>query len=60
MRLAERRLRGALLALDQADLVNTPAWKRGGLEDAYAQEMNAYERLLRRDDGSPKTAERTP
>jgi hypothetical protein len=60
VRLAERRLREALLALDQADLVNTPAWKRGGLEDAHAQEMNAYERLLRRDDGSPKASERTP
>jgi hypothetical protein len=46
--------------LEQADLVTTPARKRAGLEDAYAQEMKAYERLLRRDDGSPNASERTP
>ncbi len=57
IRLAERRLREALLALDQAEVVNAPAWKRGGLEDAYGQEMKAYERLLRRDDGSSKACE---
>jgi hypothetical protein len=57
VRLAERCLHETLLALDQAEVVNAPAWKRGGLEAAYAQEMKAYERLLRRDDGSSKACE---
>jgi len=57
VRLAERRLHETLLVLDQAEVVDAPAWKRGGLEDAYVQEMKAYERLLRRDDGSSKACE---
>jgi hypothetical protein len=57
VRLAERRLHENLLALDQAEVVDASAWKRGGLEDAYAQDMKAYERLLRREDGSSKACE---
>jgi hypothetical protein len=46
VRLAERRVREAMLAIDQAAVMNIPAWKRGHLELTYVQELNAYERLL--------------
>jgi len=48
-RLAERRVREAMLAMDQAALTNAPAWKLEHLEATYVQELNAYERLLGHD-----------
>jgi hypothetical protein len=60
VRLAKRRLHEALLAVDEADLLNTTTKKRGQLEDTYIHEMKSYERLLRREDNSSSTPERAP
>jgi hypothetical protein len=60
VQLAERRLREALLAVDEADLLNTTTKKRGQLEHAYTYEMKSYERLLKREDMSSSAPESAP
>jgi hypothetical protein len=46
LRLVERRMREALLALEEAGLRNTPAHELARLEQVYAHELAAYRALM--------------
>jgi len=51
VQLVERRLSEAFMALEEAESrEHISAWKRRRLDDAFARELNTYERLKKRGD----------